>query len=128
MRIDLFIGEGWTPFTLGANETMAWPLPNANRLDLSASAEKLAHVFEERVRNVYPDADVTVRPEAEGGGLLCAVDLDDTADETADDARPLTSDDLEDDGFSPAALIEGEIAGLLDGIIQERTHTWKVER
>jgi len=128
MRIQLFIGEGWTPFQLEENESVSWKLPGAEELDVPASTEKLAEVFEDRVRDVYPDADIEVLPQAAGNGRLVAVDLTGDAPEIADEALALTAEDLEGGGFAPGAIIEGEIAGLLDGIIQERTHTWQVER
>jgi hypothetical protein len=128
MKIQLFIGEGWSPFQYDPNESIVWELPNADRLDVEASIEKLAVTFEEKVRDVYSDADVEVLPQASGGGQLVAVDLSDATEESVDDVLALTSEDLESDGFTPGAMIEGEIAGLLDGIIQERTNTWQVER
>lgn len=128
MRIQLFIGEGWTPFQREANESVSWELPGAERLDVHASTEKLAGVFADRVRDVYPNADIEVLPQAVGNGRLVAVDLTGDAPGVADEALVLTAKDLEGGGFAPGAMIEGEIAGLLDGIIQERTHTWQVER
>jgi hypothetical protein len=59
---------------------------------------------------------------------LVRVDLSETSDESVDEALALTSEDLADDGFNPAELIEGEIAGLLDGIIRDRPNTWQVAR
>jgi len=128
LQIQLFIGEGWTPFQREENESVSWELPGAERLDVPASTEKLAGVFADRVRDVYPDADIEVRPQAAGNGRLVAVDLTGDAPGVADEALVLTAEDREGGGFSPGEMIEGEIAGLLDGIIQERTHTWQVER
>lgn len=128
MHIQLFIGEGWTPFQREANESVSWELPGAERLDVPASTEKLAGVFADRVRDVYPDAEIKVRPQAIGNGRLLAVDLTGDAPGVADEALDLTAEDREGGGFAPSAMIEGEIAGLLDGIIQERTPTWQVER
>ena len=60
MNIKLYIGEGWTPFMLEANESVAWRLTNIDRLDVAASIESLAEVFEMRVREIYSDAGVEV--------------------------------------------------------------------
>jgi hypothetical protein len=128
MKIKLFIREGWTPFTLEEGESVAWVLPNLGDLDVRESTRRLSEVFAERVREVYPDAEVEVLPAAAGNGALVAVELDGTTSEEIDEALALTAEDLEDEGYSPAQMIEGEIEGLLDGIIQDRTHTWKVER
>lgn len=128
MKINLFIGRGWSPFTLEEGESVAWSLPDADSVDVRESVRRLSEAFAERVREVYPDADIQILPAAAGNGDLCDVELGETTPDEIDAALALTSDDLEDEGYSPAQMIEGEIEGLLDGIIQERTHTWKVER
>ena len=128
MNIKLYIGEGWTPFMLEENESVAWRLTNIDRLDIAASIESLAEVFEMRVREIYADAEIAVLPQVEGAGQLVIVELAPEDMQAADEALALNADELLDDGFSPAAIIEGEIAGLLDGIIQDRTHTWQVEK
>lgn len=128
MRIDLYIGEGWAPFNLESGENISWSLPNANELDIPHTLENLGTVFEAKVREVYPDAEIVVRPQAEGDGHLVTVDLSETSDASVDEALALTSEDLEEDGYDPAALIEGEIAGLLDGIIRDRPTTWQVAK
>ena len=126
VKIDLFIGDGWAPFNLEPGESVAWDLPDAHELDVAATLDKLATEFEAKVREVYPDAEIAVRPQAEGDGHLVRVDLSGTSDERVDEALALTSEDLADDGFDPAAMIEGEIAGLLDGIVRDRPNTWRV--
>lgn len=128
MNINLFIGEGWTPFMLEENESVAWSVANIDELDVAASIDKLGTVFEERIREIYSDAEIAVLPQAAGDGHLVTVELDPRDVQSADDVLALDETDLQDDGFSPAAIIEGEIAGILDGIIQERTHTWQVEK
>jgi|GEM_PF-3752518 len=128
MNINLFIGEGWTPFMLEENESVAWSVANIDELDVAASIDKLGTVFEERIREIYSDAEIAVLPQEAGDGHLVTVELDPRDVQSADDVLALDETDLQDDGFSPAAIIEGEIAGILDGIIQERTHTWQVEK
>ncbi len=128
MKIRLFIGEGWTPFMLEENESVAWRMANINDLDVAASIDKLGTVFEERIREIYSDAEIEVLPRAQGNGHLVTVELAHGDVQSADQVLALDETDLQDDGFSPAAIIEGEIAGILDGIIQDRTHTWQVEK
>jgi hypothetical protein len=128
MQIQLFIGKGWTPFTFEEGESLSWVLPNLGDLDIPASAARLSAVFAERVREVYSHADVEILPAAAGNGALCDVELGGITEAEIDAALELTAEDLEDEGYSPAEMIEGEIEGILDGIIQDRTHTWKVER
>ena len=128
MRIQLFIGEGWAPFRPSESETVTWELLEADRLDLAASTEKLAGEFEERVRDIYSDAEIDGVEHAAGDGRLVTVDLTGDTIETADEALAVTAEDLEAGGFTPEEMIAGEIEGLLDGIIQDRTHTWQVER
>src|SRR4051812_12416817 len=108
MKITLFIGEGWTPFTYEEGETVTWALPVADPLDIPASVARLSEVFAERVREVYPDAEVVILPAAAGNGALCAVDLGETTPEEIDAALELTAEDLEEGGYSPAEMIEGE--------------------
>jgi hypothetical protein len=128
MRIQLFIGEGWAPFVPNESETVTWDLPGAATLDLAASTEKLAALFEDRVRDVYPDAEIEVAPHWSGEGQLVAVDLTGDPAETADEALAMTAEDLAEGGYVPAEMIAGEIEGLLDGLIQQQTHSWQVEK
>lgn len=128
MRIQLFIGPGWAPFDREGDEAVSWSLPNAERLDVPASIEALAVLFEEMVRDVYSDAVIEVLPEAAGGGALAAVDMTGDSPQTADDALALNADDLQRDGFDPPAMIVGELEGLLDGIIQNQKPSWHIER
>lgn len=124
MKIELFVGDGWAPFAGGVQ---SWPAPRVEGVDWQISVEKLADVFVERVREIYPDAEVTVAPLTDGGGRLARVMLDDDATAEADDALALTAEDLESGGYAPGMIIAGEIEGLLDGLIRERPHTWLVE-
>jgi hypothetical protein len=128
MRIQLFTGDGWAPFQPGGSDSVSWQLPGADHLNLPASTEKLADVFQHRVKEIYPDADIEVLPHAAGQGRLASVDVTGDSPEAVDDALALTNQELESGGFEPGAMIEGEIEGLLAGIIDERGHTWKVER
>lgn len=128
MKIKLFIGEGWTPFGLEPDEAVAWVLPNADDLDVLASIDNLARLFVDRVNEIYPDAEIEELPQAAGGGKLVSVELDESAVDDADEALALTAEDLAEGGYLPAELIEGEIVGLLDGIILERPHNWQVEK
>jgi hypothetical protein len=128
MRIQLFTGDGWAPFQPDGSDSVSWQLPGAEHLNLPASTEKLADVFQHRVKEIYSDAVVEVLPHAAGHGRLVSVDLTGEAPEVADEALALTAEELESGGFEPGAMIEGEIEGLLAGIIDERGHTWKVER
>jgi hypothetical protein len=128
MKIKLYVGEGWIPFAFEEGEPVSWSLPSAAELDVRASVARLAWVFAERVREIYPNDEVEVLPAASGAGALCQVDLGDASLEEINAALALNADELADPGFAPAEMIEGEIEGLLDGIIRERTHTWKVER
>jgi hypothetical protein len=127
MRIQLFIGAGWAPFDREGNEAVSWPLPNAERLNVPASIEALALLFEKKVRDVYDNAEVEVLPEAAGGGALAAVDMTGDTLETADDALALNAEDLQRGGFDAPAMIAGELEGLLDGIIQNQKPSWQVE-
>jgi len=128
VRIELFTGEGWTPFTYEEGEEVAWRLPSPDVLDIDASIRKLSDLFAERVRELYPDAEVAVSPQSAGDGRLASVDVSGTSMEVVDGALPLTADELEEDGFDPGAMIEGEIAGQLDGLINQRAYDWRVER
>lgn len=128
MKITLYTGDGWTPFTYDEGEVVTWNLPVADDLDLPASVARLSELFAARVREVYADDEVEVLPAADGGGELVTVDLSDASPEEADSALALNAEDLADPGFDPAAMIAGEIEGLLDGIITDQTHAWKVAR
>jgi len=126
VKITLFTGDGWAPFTRDPGEELAWKSPNPDEYDVPASIDKLAQVFGAKVHDVYPNAEINELPESDGDGHLVKVKIEPGDVESADEALALTADDLEADGFAPALMIEGEIAGLLDGIIRDRPHTWRV--
>jgi hypothetical protein len=127
VRIELFIGEGWSPFTYEEGEAVAWRLASPDAVDVDATVRKLADVFAERVRELYPDAEVVISPQAAGDGRLAAVDVSDSPPEAVDEALPLTEEELEQGGFDPGEMIAGEIYGQLDGIIHGRPNDYRVE-
>jgi hypothetical protein len=128
VRIELFIGEGWSPFSYEEGEEVAWRLASPDELDVDATVRKLAEVFAARVRELYPDADVMISPQAASDGRLAAVDVSDSTAEAVDEALPLTEEELQGEGFDPGEMIAGEIYGQLDGIIHGRPNDYRVER
>ncbi|MGI8475781.1 MAG: hypothetical protein ACR2OO_05365 [Thermomicrobiales bacterium] len=128
MRIELFIGDGWTPFALEENEDLAFTPERPEEIDVEASTRRLAELLEARVREVWPKGEVVVSAQAAGEGLLSEVGFDDGDLANLGDLVALTAADLEDPAEVAPLIVAGEIEGLLDGIVQEQPHTWRVER
>lgn len=127
MKIELFVGDGWTPFDERVgNEQVAFHLTDPNdRLDVPASTRALAERLETRVRELYPDADVIVSPPHPAGKLAVVSEIDPLGD-AADEALVLDAQELQDPGFDAAEIIAGEIEGQLAGIVEAEPTHWQV--
>lgn len=128
MRIELFIGDGWTPFLLEPGEELAFELDSPDSIDLDVVTAQLALALEARVKDLWPAATIVVSPQRSGETRLSSVTLDEADLANLGELVGMEPGDLEHPALDGAAMIEGEIEGQLAGIVEAQPHTWRFGR